>query len=424
MILGLNGFSTASCVLVFGALLLWLFMRFNVRLKFAYAVWVTLMVAVFFYLKVSLTTIHGQDPSPLDSLFQTQLPLGFSFVMFFALSFALSALLGRPSVAAGDRLKALAANSFFPSLLAGPFLRIDQLARFENLQPVAADLTAGFLLIFWGLAKKLLADRLGASYLEQPNYFQLANSADAWTNLVLIPVRFYCDFSGIADIAIGMARTFGIEIPPNFNLPFLSSSPSEYWQRWHISLGEWFRHYFYNPFIFKLWPVMGRILNPMLFNSLAIIATMLLVGIWHGLHPRFFIWALYNGVWIVAFPFMMAPLRRLPKLHRWAGCILTFYLIAIGMLLLTYADTGAVLKRLTDLHVSVIHGGLNAFTFTPALLLCLAALIVTHFCDALWIKYHAEICARRRYHYPILIVLISIYLLFYKVSMPFIYSRF
>lgn len=243
-----------------------------------------LIIGTFFALKSGWVT--GQDGSWSNPAL-TSLPLGFSFVMFTCLSLLIEG--GRRSVIC---------YSLMPfNLVAGPFLQANQLENMIGSQkPTVLD---GVLLLTNGLFKKTLADNIQTHLIPV-----LSDSvADSWLLLLLMAARFYCDFSGYSDMARGYARIAGYDLPINFSLPYLSRTVQEFWSRWHISLGEWFRRYVFNPLAAFLWIRLNERLSPLLVNRLALVCTVLLVAIWHGLDLRFWLWgALTALVLLVPWP--------------------------------------------------------------------------------------------------------------------------
>jgi len=148
----------------------------------------------------------------------------------------------------------------------------------------------GFLI---GLVKKvLIADSLARfvdAVFARPSYY---GSTTVWLAVVAYAIQIYCDFSGYSDMTIASARCFGLEIPANFNMPYLSRSVSEFWRRWHISLSSWFRRYVYIPLGGNRRGLARACLNTMI--------VMLLSGLWHGAGWNFVVWGGLHGLAMVA----------------------------------------------------------------------------------------------------------------------------
>jgi D-alanyl-lipoteichoic acid acyltransferase DltB (MBOAT superfamily) len=184
---------------------------------------------------------------------------------------------------------------FFPLLVAGPIERAWHLIpQFKRDRHVTADMVrSGLLLCASGFFKKLvIADNVAVI----ANYGFGAPSASGAAHLIAIyafAFQIYCDFSGYSDIAAGTARILGFEVFQNFNLPYLTTNPREFWRAWHISLSTWFRDYVYIP--------LGgsRLSRWKMLRNLAI--TMLLCGLWHGAAWIFVVWGAYHGVMFVLY---------------------------------------------------------------------------------------------------------------------------
>ncbi|MBO4889644.1 MAG: MBOAT family protein [Lachnospiraceae bacterium] len=238
------------------------------------------------------------------------LPLGISFYTFQTMGYLIDIYYGKYG-RERNFFKFALYVSFFPQIVQGPISRFGQLAPslFEEKRFAFANIRSGFYRIMWGLFKKLvIADRLSA-YVKA-----VMDQKDMYPGLyVLLAVFFYSmqiygDFSGGIDVAIGVAEMFGVRLTENFERPFFAKSISEYWQRWHITLGTWFKDYIFYPLslnksIIKLGKkardkgmvTLGKripIYIPMFF-------VWALTGMWHGSEMRYVVWGLFNFVFIV-----------------------------------------------------------------------------------------------------------------------------
>ena len=190
--------------------------------------------------------------------------------------------------------------SFFPQLIAGPIMRasqlIPQIKRLINSKKVKKKiLVYGLLIILIGLIKKIiLADNLS---LIVDNIFNdlPKDYIIAWAGAFLFTFQIYFDFSGYSDIAIGSAYILGLRLVKNFNTPYFSTSPSEFWQRWHISLSSWIRDYIYIP--------LGGSKKSLLISFYILLFTMILAGLWHGANYTFVVWGLCWALYIFIFRF-------------------------------------------------------------------------------------------------------------------------
>ena len=308
------------------------------------------ILAVFKYLNfmrdsfVHLLNLFGANPDwPTLNIL---LPVGISFYTFQAISYTIDVYRGdikatRDVVAFGVFI------AFFPQLVAGPIERaINLLPQFMRRKAFDYDTAVtGMRQILWGLAKKLIiADSVGY-YVDQlfSNPYCYSGPSMIWGG-ILFAVQIYADFSGYSDIAIGSARLLNIKLQPNFRFPFFSRNMKELWQRWHISLMTWFRHYVYFPLGGSRRGRWRTVLNIMIVFALS--------GLWHGANWTFVIWGVVNGLLLVPFVFMArrqlsdhASLRDLPR------CLLTFFLFA--MVFIAFRANGiAHLGKICDVIVN------------------------------------------------------------------------
>ena len=252
------------------------------------------------------------------------LPVGISFYTFQAISYTIDVYRGdikptRDVVAFGVFI------AFFPQLVAGPIERASNLLpQFLRKKSFDYDTAVvGMRQILWGLAKKaVIADNMG-HYVDQlfyhPQYYGATGMI--WAG-ILFAVQIYADFSGYSDIAIGSAKLLNIKLKPNFRFPFFARNMKELWQRWHISLMNWFRHYVYFPLGGSRRGKWRTTLNIMLVFSLS--------GLWHGADWTFVIWGTVNGLLLL--PFVFRPSRHLSDHASWREipqCVLTFLLFAM-----------------------------------------------------------------------------------------------
>jgi D-alanyl-lipoteichoic acid acyltransferase DltB (MBOAT superfamily) len=185
--------------------------------------------------------------------------------------------------------------SFFPHMVAGPILRASELVeQLERLGPLQArDLKVGALIFMGGLIKKILfADNFAGLADELWTDPSRLDTATAWLAVTAFALQIYFDFSGYSEMAIGLARGFGVDLPRNFRYPYISRSPQEFWQRWHITLSRWLRDYLYVSLGGNRAGYARTLANLMI--------TMVLGGLWHGAAWTFVIWGFLHGAWLVA----------------------------------------------------------------------------------------------------------------------------
>src|SRR5262249_21976867 len=202
------------------------------------------------FIAANLNLILGPLAGTEIPLMRIALPIGVSFVVFEKITYLVDTYRGT-SAPAPSFLEYSLFVFFFPKLLAGPILKYHEMQRqIAAPREIAwADFSSGFLRLAQGMAKKLLiADTLG-SYADRIFATDPANlnASSAWLGLACFTLQIYFDFSGYSDMAIGLARMLGFQLRENFNMPYVSRSITEFWQRWHISLSTWIRDYLYLP---------------------------------------------------------------------------------------------------------------------------------------------------------------------------------
>jgi D-alanyl-lipoteichoic acid acyltransferase DltB (MBOAT superfamily) len=225
------------------------------------------------------------------------LPLGISFFTFQKIAFLVDAWQGRTG--RYTLVEYCFFVTFFPQLIAGPIVQhhqiIPQLERAETFRFRATDLWVGLTIFAIGLFKKMvLAD--GSAVFVSPVFGGVAQdgvaTTDAWAGTLAYAFQLYFDFSGYSDMAIGLARMFGILLPVNFNAPYRATSIVEFWRRWHITLSLFLRNYLYIP--------LGGNRHGFLLRYRNLLVTMLLGGLWHGAGWTFVIWGGLHGLYLVA----------------------------------------------------------------------------------------------------------------------------
>ena len=266
------------------------------------------------------------------------LPAGISFYTFQILSYTID--LRRGNIRPQKNLRDFAMYvSMFPQLIAGPIVvystvedRLDPLKRKIS----AEDIYEGACRFAFGLAKKvLLANNLG----QFVSLFQSTAADDRtvmfyWAYALAFSMQIYFDFSGYSDMAIGLGRIFGFSFRENFNYPFISKSITEFWRRWHMTLGGWFREYVYIPLGGNR---VGR--GRWIFNIFVVWA---LTGLWHGVQWTFLVWGLYFGVLLMAEKLWLG--RVLDKLPAWVQHIYTIVLVLFSMVIFNGGSIGEAMS--------------------------------------------------------------------------------
>lgn len=248
-----------------------------------------------FFLESIESLLRLISPSIGQSTLHIVLPVGLSFYTFQAISRTIDSYRGayepQPNL-----INYAAFHAFFPQLVAGPIERAAHLMpQFERVLPITgAMLDSGLRLFLYGLAKKMIvADNL-APIVERVFGAPAGHTAGEYAAAILaFTLQIYCDFSGYSDMARGLARCLGFDLMINFARPYFSTSPSEFWRRWHISLSSWLRDYVYIP--------LGGNRSGLARTNANLMNTMLIGGLWHGASWTFVAWGGLHGAILVVF---------------------------------------------------------------------------------------------------------------------------
>ncbi len=261
---------------------------------------------------------------PDEWIFDMWMPLGISYYTFSIIAY-LADVYWKKQKAETSFLRFLLFVCYFPKILQGPIVR------YKNLGPQLLEehvfdyerVCFGLQLFFWGLFKKLvIADRLAIFVNEVYQNYDKYSGAFLLLATFLGAIQLYCDFSGCMDMASGMSSVFGIELEKNFNRPFFSQSAAEFWRRWHITLGTWFKDYVYMPLVISPKLIKFAQIFRKRFgaragkNMMAIIplaVVWLLTGIWHGTGMSYVAWGVYWGTIIILTTVFAPEITKLTK---------------------------------------------------------------------------------------------------------------
>jgi alginate O-acetyltransferase complex protein AlgI len=322
------------------------------------------LLAYFKYTNFFLSTITallGVSHRTLD----ITLPVGISFFTFKALSYTIDVYRKEIPVCRNWRQFAMFIT-YFPELIAGPIVRasvfLPQLQR--SLRFSWARTYLGAQLILLGATKKLvIADRLAIlvdAVFADPSAY---SPVTVLSSVIAYSFQIYCDFSGYSDMAIGVSKIIGYDLPENFNMPYLALSLSDFWRRWHITLSSWLRDYLYIP--------LGGNRKGSFRTYVNMMITMLLGGLWHGANWTFVFWGLLHGLGIAV---AQASSRRfrLPRIVAW---LLTYAFVCLTWIFFRSPSLSVaiiILKKVLWLD----RGG-ALFIYSPLLML-LPVLILGH----------------------------------------------
>jgi alginate O-acetyltransferase complex protein AlgI len=315
----------------------------------------------------------------------------------------------------------------FPKLIAGPIVRYHELAdqisdrsQNENFE----NRLTGFYRFVIGLAKKvIIANHMGA-YADQVfamNYDSLDTQA-AWAGIIAYTFQIYFDFSGYSDMAIGIGKMIGFKFPENFNNPYTSASITEFWRRWHITLGNWMRNYLYIPLggnrvhsttrlYFNLWLVF------------------LASGLWHGASWSFIFWGAYHGFFLVAERSFLLAFYK--KTGTWLSVPLTFLIVVIGWVFFrieNFNDAILFIKTMFSFKSGESIDFEFHYFFYLVIAICFSFFTLSKFGLSLQEKIYLEFYSLKRHYFMIcisfLLMIISIALITSTDFNPFIYFRF
>ncbi len=288
---------------------------------------------------------------PLEWL---ELPVGISFYTFQIMSYSIDLYRGenqtqRSYIAFGTYV------ALFPQLIAGPIVRYRDVDRQLLSRTHTVDrFASGVRRFAVGFGKKiLLGDALAAvyAYLSAAADFEFT-VLSGWLTVATYTLHIYFDFSGYSDMAIGLGRMFGFEFPENFNYPYMASSITDFWRRWHITLSTWFREYVYIPLGGNRRGQARRYLN------LAVV--WLLTGLWHGASWNFVLWGVFYLILLVAEKAFLLRFLERNRLTRVLGHIGALLLVGIGWMIFDHTDLGDAFRIIGGLF------GIGTAGFTAA----------------------------------------------------------
>ena len=350
------------------------------------------------------------------------LPIGISFYTFQAISYLADVY--KTEVKAQKNIFSLALYiSFFPQLVAGPIIKYKDISeQINHRHETAEKFCYGVKRFIVGLAKKvLIADVVGMiadRVFAQP--ITGIETPIAWLGAVSYALQIYYDFSGYSDMAIGLGAMFGFKIRENFNYPYISKSITEFWRRWHISLGSWFKEYLYIP--------LGGNRKGLLKTCLNLFFVFLVTGFWHGAAFNFIVWGIFYGFWII--------FEKITQFHKLEGNIFlnvlqhiyALLIIIVGWVLFRADNLGYAADYIRNMfgliheHQIVFqrHYFINRFEM---LIMGIAALgVMPVFSNMLNVRRKYWMCLNNIW--LLLIFVLSVFSIIASTYHPFIYFRF
>ncbi len=385
------------------------------------AVVVNLLVLGFFkYYGFLISTINSITGLSLHAP-DLPLPLGISFFTFSVLSYVFDVYRGRAEVQK-NFLDFTLYVTFFAKVTSGPIVQYqDMVPQLRDRSMAPAKFGAGISLFLVGLGKKvLIADNLGATFSAISGLTTMS-AGTAWLGMVLYSLQLYFDFSGYSDMAIGLAKCFGFDFAKNFDYPYLSTSISEFWRRWHISLGAWFRDYVYIPLGGNRCSKRRQLIN------LAVV--WLLTGLWHGSAWNFVLWGVYHGIFVILEKFVLKDF--LPKIPKALRIFITVLLVFFGWVLFFSPSLMSALHYYGQMfgagHMGLFDGTFRYYFFGSLRLLIVAFIG----CGPLVHRIHQRLCyfkgGKLTYVSVVLFVLLLVLCVAYMMSATyssFLYVQF
>ena len=339
-----------------------------------------LMLGVFKYTNFLMANLRAATGLELP-MKEIALPIGISFFTFQAMSYVIDVYRGKAAVQKNVFSFGLYI-SLFPQLIAGPIVRYSTVAeQIVSRRTTPETAAAGVRRFMTGLAKKvLLANSAGLLWTQLTGETAALPAADAWLAALAFSFQIYFDFSGYSDMAIGLGLLFGFRFEENFNYPYISSSITEFWSRWHMSLGTWFKEYLYIPLGGNRKGKAKQIRN--------ILIVWLLTGLWHGASWNFIFWGVYYGLLLLAEKLLLKKLlEKCPAAVRRLYTLLT---VLFGWVLFANEDLSALAPFLAGMFGA--NGG--ASSALPGLFAGNAALLAV--CAAASLPLGGKLAARLR----------------------------
>ncbi|WP_316607054.1 MBOAT family O-acyltransferase [uncultured Ruminococcus sp.] len=301
------------------------------------------------------------------------LPIGISFYTFQTMSYSID-VYRREAPVQKNVITFGTYVSLFPQLIAGPIVRYKDVAyQLDHRRETLDDFTKGVCIFCVGLAKKvLIANQMGAMWEAMRATGQDNGWLGAWLGIIAYSFQIYFDFSGYSDMACGLGNMLGFEFLKNFNYPYISKSITEFWRRWHISLGTWFREYVYIPLGGNRKGIARQMIN--------LLIVWFLTGLWHGASYNFILWGLYFGLLLVLEKFILK--KWLDKAPAAVQHIYALFFIIIGWVIFFFSDDmGGMTALWAQLRSMFSFGGIvignNALTlvmsYLPVLLIACVA---------------------------------------------------
>ncbi len=380
------------------------------------------LLGVFKYSSFFITNINGLLGIQLFDP-KLALPIGISFYTFQSLSYTIDLYMRNIKVQK-SLARYISYVSLFPQIVAGPIVRYQDVAgELESRTITTQKVSDGIGIFLIGLGKKvILANNIGSLWTSVKG-MELGDisTATAWIGILAFTFQIYFDFSGYSDMAVGLGKMLGFEFPKNFDYPYLSRSISEFWRRWHITLGTWFRCYVYIP--------LGGNRHSMLKTLRNLLIVWALTGLWHGASWNFVMWGLYFGVIIILERLFLGKL--LEKLPAVLSTAYSFLLVVIGWVIFETESVPRIFSYLKIMFFGSEAGLADSqsayFFLSYAVVFIICIIASTSYPKRLAMRFHARFPALASGSYTVYQLALMIVSTAYLVNAtynPFLYFRF
>ena len=311
------------------------------------------------------------------------LPIGISFYTFQGLSYVIDVYRG-DAVCQKNPLAVCLYIALFPQLVAGPIVRYTDVEReLVCRSHSVSGFSEGAVRFMLGFGKKMLmANPMGevADKVFAMTGTELLSSPTAWVGAVAYAMQIYFDFSAYSDMAIGLGKMFGFRFNENFNYPYISSSVTEFWRRWHISLSTWFRDYVYIPLGGNRCSVARHLFN--------LSVGWFLTGMWHGASWNFILWGVYYGVLLILEKYVFASVMK--KIPRPVAHVLTMVIVLVGWVFFrakTLTDAALYLRAMAVGGADIREAVYLVRQYLPELIICFIGIFpVKRLCERFFEK--------------------------------------
>ena len=355
------------------------------------------------FLIENINSIFGFD---IDK-FNIALPIGISFFTFQTMSYVIDVY--RKEVKASHNFFTFTTYvSMFPQLIAGPIVRYETLE--EELEKRTINFegySKGLVRFLDGVFKKVLIANTVGFLWSIISTNQINSVLTAWLGIIAFSLQIYFDFSGYSDMAIGMGKMLGFNYLENFDYPYIATSITDFWRRWHISLSTWFRDYVYIP--------LGGSRCKKIINIRNILIVWMLTGIWHGANWNFIIWGLYFGIILIIEKFVLK--KYLDKMPKFLKHVYALILIIIGWLIFAFDDMTLLsnfTKQLLGIGNVLIDNSFMFYLTNYGLIILIGIIFSTPIYKVIKDKFNKNVAFN--------VLLFIIYVILFVITLSFIVS--